>query len=61
MKRRDFVKQSAVSGAWVTLGSPFLTSAQPERTWFDQPMRWAQLVLVENDPGNFDPDFWIKC
>jgi hypothetical protein len=22
-------------------------------------MRWAQLTLVENDPGNFDPDFWL--
>jgi len=27
--------------------------------WFDRPMRWAQLVLVENDPGRFDPDFWL--
>ena len=27
--------------------------------WFDRPMRWAQLVLVENDPGQFDPDFWL--
>jgi hypothetical protein len=22
-------------------------------------MRWAQLVLVENDPGQFDPEFWL--
>jgi hypothetical protein len=22
-------------------------------------MRWAQLTLVENDPGNYDPDFWL--
>jgi hypothetical protein len=22
-------------------------------------MRWAQLVLVENDPGQFDPPFWL--
>ena len=27
--------------------------------WFDKPMRWAQLTLVENDPGNFDLDFWL--
>jgi hypothetical protein len=26
---------------------------------FDRPMRWAQLTLVENDPGRFDPDFWL--
>ena len=28
-------------------------------TWYDRPMRWAQLVLVENDPGSYDPDFWL--
>jgi hypothetical protein len=22
-------------------------------------MRWAQLVLVENDPGQYDPQFWL--
>jgi hypothetical protein len=22
-------------------------------------MRWAQLTLVENDPGQYDPDFWL--
>lgn len=22
-------------------------------------MRWAQLTLVENDPGRYDPDFWL--
>jgi Hypothetical glycosyl hydrolase 6 len=27
--------------------------------WFDRPMRWAQLTLVENDPGRYDPQFWL--
>ena len=27
--------------------------------WFDRPMRWVQLTLVENDPGRFDPGFWL--
>jgi hypothetical protein len=27
--------------------------------WFDRPMRWAQLTLVENDPGRYDPKFWL--
>ena len=26
---------------------------------FERPMRWAQLTLVENDPGRYDPDFWL--
>jgi hypothetical protein len=28
-------------------------------SWVDKPMRWAQLTLVENDPGRFDRDFWL--
>ncbi len=27
--------------------------------WFDRPMRWSQLTLVENDPGRYDPQFWL--
>jgi len=27
--------------------------------WVGKPMRWAQLVLVENDPGQYDRDFWL--
>ncbi len=29
--------------------------------WFDKPMRWAQLTLVENDPapGQYSVDFWL--
>jgi hypothetical protein len=27
--------------------------------WFDRPMRWVQLTLVENDPGRFDAQFWL--
>jgi hypothetical protein len=28
-------------------------------SWVDKPMRWAQLTLVEDDPGKFDPRFWL--
>jgi hypothetical protein len=27
--------------------------------WFDRPMRWSQLTLVEDDPAHFDPQFWL--
>lgn len=27
--------------------------------WFNRPMRWSQLTLVENDPGSYDPGFWL--
>jgi hypothetical protein len=28
-------------------------------SWIDKPMRWAQLTLVEDDPGKFDLQFWL--
>ena len=59
MDRRDFIKTSVVAGAYAILGRPWIASAEDSKPWFDRPMRWAQLVLVENDPGQFDPDFWL--
>ena len=35
-------------------------SSPGDESWFNRPMRWAQLTLVENDPGRFDPDFWLS-
>lgn len=31
----------------------------PTENWFDRPMRWAQLTLVENDPVQYDLNFWL--
>jgi hypothetical protein len=64
MSRRDFLQATACAGA---LGSCALSGAHPVAAesvqttagWFDRPMRWAQLTLVENDPGRFDPKFWL--
>jgi hypothetical protein len=28
-------------------------------SWVEKPMRWAQLTLVEDDPGKFDLQFWL--
>jgi hypothetical protein len=48
-----------------TDGSAFLQTTTPSPSdltsgWFDRPMRWVQLTLVENDPGRFDPAFWLE-
>ncbi len=59
MKRREFLRASAAAGAYAVLGTPWPAAAEVAEPWFDRPMRWAQLVLVENDPGRFDPDFWL--
>src|SRR5207247_9994326 len=45
-------------GTWPAVAT---SDAQPQTpSWVDKPMRWAQLTLVENDPGTFDPRFWLE-
>jgi hypothetical protein len=53
--RRDFLRATAIAA------STFAVAAQPADAagWFDRPMRWAQLTLVENDPGKYDLNFWL--
>jgi hypothetical protein len=57
--RREFLHVSAaamVAAAW----PPFTQPAQPSAAgWYERPMRWAQLTLVEDDPGRYDPQFWL--
>lgn len=36
-----------------------IVRSRPTPSWVDKPMRWAQLTLVEDDPGKFDPAFWL--
>ncbi len=72
--RRDFLQVAAGAGAFVsfgnatdplapglgqTLAAPEVAAGQLLPGWFDSPMRWVQLTLVENDPGRFDPAFWL--
>src|ERR1035437_7848583 len=28
-------------------------------SWYNKPMRWAQLTLVEHDPAVYDLGFWL--
>ena len=68
LSRRDFLQVTAGAGAFVTLAPPAAGDAASPGFqaqdglldgWFDRPMRWVQLTLVENDPGRFDPQFWL--
>jgi len=68
LSRRQFLETTSIAGAAVTL-APFAprrvmaadvsSPPAPAPSWVDRPMRWAQLTLVENDPGRFDPTFWL--
>ncbi|HSO87665.1 MAG TPA: alpha-amylase family protein, partial [Draconibacterium sp.] len=64
MDRRKFIKSGAAVAGVYSISNPSLFAGigfpASDETWFDRPMRWAQLTLVDNDPGNFDPDFWLS-
>jgi hypothetical protein len=66
ISRRDFLHVTAGAGAMATMGAAPSAArhdgetAQGPGGWFDRPMRWVQLTLVENDPGRFDPAFWLE-
>ena len=62
MHRRDFIKTTGIGSAFALSGTAAFSNfiILEKDSWFDRPMRWAQLTLVENDPGRFDPDFWLS-
>src|SRR3954470_16405378 len=70
--RREFIAAagmaavagSTVSGLAADEGTGAAADGAPQAAgaageWFDRPMRWVQLVLAENDPGNYDQGFWL--
>ncbi len=70
--RREFMKGSALAATGCVLPASLAAeidaagkaaeSAQPEGEaggWYNRPMRWAQLAFVEDDPGNYDQQFWL--
>ena len=65
VSRREFLKSSAMAGAVIAVGNIKLPQAAGAGTaskaaaWVNRPMRWAQLTLVEDDPGKFDLKFWL--
>src|SRR3982751_492735 len=55
MNRREFLVASGAAVGSLTIPAAYATEAN----WFDRPMRWAQMTFVEDDPGNYDPQFWL--
>jgi hypothetical protein len=54
--RREFLQTAAIALASTASAAPSPAGPDP---LFDRPMRWAQLTLVENDPGTYDLQFWL--
>ena len=63
VSRRSFLRACGAAGATVAVGEAAPGLAAPPvaaaPSWVDRPMRWAQLTLVEDDPGQFDLPFWL--
>ncbi len=58
LNRRELLQGAAMVGTAAALSHDSV-AVPADEPWFDKPMRWAQLTLVENDPGQFDPQFWL--
>ncbi len=56
--RRDFIQTTGLTLAAAAL-TPTASADTEPRGWYGRPMRWAQLTLVEDDPGKYDPAFWL--
>src|SRR5690242_21678285 len=54
--RREFLAAAAIAPV-AAAATP--ADEPPATTWFDRPMRWAQLTLVEDDPVKYDLGFWL--
>ncbi len=63
LSRRSFLKATALASAAVgalELPAPAPgAAAAAKRPTLGSAMRWGQLTLVEDDPGKFDPQFWL--
>lgn len=62
--RREFLQQSgAVAGTTLVAGAALAqvsqSAAAGSKDWYSRPMRWMQLAFVEDDPGQYDPKFWL--
>jgi len=63
LNRREFMAAAgfAAAGATLDLGVDAVADGprEADEGLFDRPMRWMQLVLVENDPGQYDAAWWL--
>jgi hypothetical protein len=62
VSRRLFLEAAGAAGVLAAAGVESPAGAPPVEgtpAWVNRVMRWAQLTLVEDDPGRFDVAFWF--
>ena len=58
INRRELIVNTGVLAA-ASAASAAFGQESTAKTWYDRPMRWAQLAFVEDDPGHYKPSFWL--
>ncbi len=69
LTRREFLQSTAAAGSGAAIAAAVPSgvwghesaspASRPVPAWASKPMRWFQLVLVENDPLYYSPKFWL--
>ena len=61
VSRRSFFAAAGAAAAVAASRVEPSAAESPEGSpaWVERVMRWAQLTLVEDDPGRFDLPFWL--
>lgn len=62
LSRRAMIKASsgwAVAARLGGLGAVDALAAASTPDWVWEPMRWVQINFTDDDPGRFDPQFWL--
>ena len=57
--RREFLHQATILSSAVSLQTAAAQPGPEPPAWYDRPMRWFQLAFVEDDPGHYNPAFWL--
>jgi hypothetical protein len=66
--RREFLGYTMASAAallgprtesWAQAPQGTRHIGAPMVDWYEKPMRWAQIGFAEDDPGNYDQQFWL--
>ena len=55
ISRRELLMAAPPALAWAQGGGTDVSAT----TWYDRPMRWAQVAFTEDDPGQYDAQMWL--
>src|SRR5882757_7840191 len=64
ISRRNLLRLGAIAATSTVVGLPATsktrTEGPAESPWQTRSYRWIQVAFTEDDPGNYDPEFWLR-